>query len=577
VKSDRALSAPSTPFEKSSLRSLASAAAGPAKLLWIVAAGSLTVGLVTWAVGAGYVALWCFGISAVAFALVLPLAQAVVSPLFLGLVGWLVDMLPFVILAGWTAVVLRWTSALLRERRMPRGGKWVLLPLGLMVWTTFGVFSVPTLEFRHFLLLLGVQVVTSGVLLTVVDSLSSFEDRLKVLSALIVFVLVVSVGVLLEFTGVPVQELQNEEVGARVEGAYGLDAFPNNLEMIKYGLSSKAGAREFRNKMNAFAKDRPELPDYEVFLPRFRAFENHIVVKFAGSARPLENELQRVNIELVYDNVGLTPANTVPRMRSFARNSLTYAGVCVVMFPVAFFLAWRGQGRRRLLGRLGIAACLFGAGFSLVRGAWVAILVGIAYLVVDGLINWRQKTEVIIAYLVGALVLSGFFLVRYDVDPLSARALGKGSVATRADVYKDTVESLNGLPIIFGFGTERPRTEGGVSHVAGRYIPDAGTHSTFLSYLFRTGVPGAVGIVAIYALALLHARATARVRTGDERAFATMLTAALIMAAAHAVILNLFTEPIYTLTVSLLIGMAMAGAIGLGTSVLPWRTRTADR
>ncbi|MDQ4029261.1 MAG: hypothetical protein M3214_14620, partial [Actinomycetota bacterium] len=187
------------------MRNLASAAAGPAKLLWVVAAGSLIVGLVTWAVGAGYVALWCFGISAVAFALVLPLAQAVVSPLFLGLVGWLVDMLPFVILAGWTAVVLRWTIGVLRERRMPRGGKWVLLPLGLMVWTTFGIFSVPTLDFRHFLLLLGVQVVTSGVLLVVVDSLSSFEDRLKILSALIVFVLLLSVGVVLEFAGVPVQ------------------------------------------------------------------------------------------------------------------------------------------------------------------------------------------------------------------------------------------------------------------------------------------------------------------------------------------------------------------------------------
>jgi hypothetical protein len=544
---------------------------------WIVAAGALIIGLVTWAVGAGYVALWCFGISAVAFALVLPLALAVVSPLFMGLVGWLVDMLPFVILAGWTAVVLRWAIGLWRERRVPRGGRWVLLPLALMVWTSFGAFSVPTLEFRHFLLLFGVQVVTSGVLLAVVDGLASFEDRLKILSALIVFVLLLSAGVLLEFVGVPVQELQNEEVGARIEGAYGLDAFPNNLEMIKYGLSKNAGAREFRNKMIAFANDRPDVPEFEVFLPRFRAFENHIVVRFEGSARPVENELRDVNVELIYDNVGLTPANTVPRMRSFARNSLTYAGVCVVLFPVAFFLAWRGEGRRRLLGRLGIAACLFGAGFSLVRGAWVAILIGIAYLVVDGLINWRQKTELIIAYLAGALVLTGFFLVRYGVDPLSARALGKGSVATRADVYRDTVESLNGAAILFGFGTERPRTEGGVSHVANRYIPDAGTHSTFLSYLFRTGVPGAIGIAALYALALVHARAAARVRTGDERVFATLLTAALVMAAAHAVILNLLTEPIYTLTVSLLIGMAMAGAIGLRSSVLPWRTRTTDR
>jgi ABC-type multidrug transport system fused ATPase/permease subunit len=576
VKLDRALRAPSTAHLKTLFRDTVGPTR-PARLLWIAAAGSLLVGLVTWAVGAGYVALWCFGISAVAVALVLPLPYAVISPLFMGVIGWLVDMLPFVILAGWAAVVIRWAVGLLRARRVPRGGKWVLLPIGLMAWTTFGVFSVPTLEFRHFLLLFGVQAVTSGVLLAVVDCLSSFEDRLKVVASLVGFVLVLSVGVLLQFVGIPIQALQNEEVGARIEGAYGLDAFPNNLEMIKYGLSSKAGAREFRNKMVAFSKDKPALPEFEVFLPRFRAFENHIVVRFAGSARPMEDSLAKVKVGLIYDNVGLTPANTVPRMRSFARNSLTYAGVCVAMLPLCFYFVWRGDRRRRLLGRAGVAACLFGAGFSLVRGAWVAILIGLAYLVVDGLIGWRQKTEVVIAFLMGALVLTGFFLARYEVDPLSARALGKGSVATRADVYQDTVDSLSGLPIIFGFGTERPRTESGVSHVAGRYIPDAGTHSTFLNYLFRTGVPGALGIIALYALALLHARAASRVRQGDERIFASLLTASLVMAAAHAVILNLFTEPIYTLTVSLLLAVAMAGALQLGSSVLPWRTRAADR
>jgi ABC-type multidrug transport system fused ATPase/permease subunit len=573
VKLDRALRSPSSAVQKFPIKD-AAAFEGRSKLLMILTAGSLFAGLVTWAVGAGYVALWCFGISAVALALVLPLASAIVSPLFMGIMGWLVDMLPFVILAGWTAVVVRWVVGLVRARRMPRGGRWTLLPVGLMVWTAFGVFSVQTLEFRHFLLLFGVQVVMSGVLLAVVDSLYSFDDRVTIVSGLVLFVLALSAGVLLQFVGVPVQSLQNEEVGARMEGAYGLDAFPNNLEMIKYGLSRKAGAREFRNDMIAFAKKRPELPAFEVFLPRFRAFENHIVVKFLGSARPFEDELKRAGVDLIYDNVGLTPANTVPRMRSFARNSLTYAGVCVVVFPLAFYLAWRGRGRRKLLGRLGIAACLFGAGFSLVRGAWVAVLIGIAYLAIDGVISWRHKTEVVIAYLAGALVLTAFFIVRYDVDPLSARALGKGSVATRANVYKDTVESLNGPAMIFGFGTERPRTEGGVSHVAGRYIPDAGTHSTYLNYLFRTGVPGALGIIALFALALLHARATSRVRQGDERVFATLLTAALVMAAAHATILNLFTEPIYTMTVSLLIALAMAGAMSLGSSVLPWRTRT---
>jgi hypothetical protein len=51
-------------------------------------------------VGPGVVALWSFTVAAVALAFALPLPWALVSPLYMGIAGWLVDMLPFVILAG---------------------------------------------------------------------------------------------------------------------------------------------------------------------------------------------------------------------------------------------------------------------------------------------------------------------------------------------------------------------------------------------------------------------------------------------------------------------------------------------
>jgi len=41
--------------------------------------------------------------------------------------------------------------------------------------------------------------------------------------------------------------------------------------------------------------------------------------------------------------------------------------------------------------------------------------------------------------------------------------------------------------------------------------------------------------------------------------------------AAHAAILSLYVEPTYTLTVSLLLALGMAGATELPTSVIPWR------
>jgi O-Antigen ligase len=539
-------------------RRLRELSGGGSRALAIGAPLLVAGGVVAWGVGAGYLAFWLFSAAAVVVALALPFPAALVSPLFMSLLGWLVDMQPFVLLAGWAAVVVRWLLMLFKERRLPRGGWWIWLPIGLAGWTVFGVITVPATEFRHFLLIFGVQVLTSGTLLAVVDQLGGPASRARVVAGVVTLVVVMSIGVVLQFIGVPVQGLQDEEVSTRVEAAYGLDAFPNNLEMIKYGLSKKAGARGFRARMERFAQRTPGLPAFEVFLPRFRAYENSLVVRFTGSARAYEDELRTVDVGLLYDNVGLTPANTVPRMRSFARNSLTYAGLCVVLFPLCFFLAWKGEGYRRWLGWAGIAACLFGSGFSLVRGSWIAILIGIVYLLVDGLISWRHKTQVVIAYLVGALVLTGFFLARYEIDPLNARALGKGSVTTRASLYEDTVEALGGIRFLVGFGTEQPRTDEGTSHVANRYVPDAGTHSTYLNFLFRAGVPAALAIIAIYVIAWWRARTSSRRSEGRERMFGALLAASVVSAAAHGVILNLFTEPLYTLTVALVLGMATA-------------------
>ena len=98
---------------------LPSARPGPrARALWAVAAACTIGGLVGWAtqtlVG-GVIALWLFCIAAVAVALVLPLSLALVSPLFAGVAGWLVDMLPLVILVGWGTAVTRWALGVLRE------------------------------------------------------------------------------------------------------------------------------------------------------------------------------------------------------------------------------------------------------------------------------------------------------------------------------------------------------------------------------------------------------------------------------------------------------------------------------
>lgn len=534
----------------------------------------VVAGVLCWALGQGIVALWLFMVAAVIVALVLPLPAALVSPLFMGVAGWLVDMLPMVVLIGWAAVSARWGVSLLRQRRMPRGGRFVWLAVGLAAWTSLGVLAIASVDLKHFALLFVVQLLISATLLAAVDSLQDKESRRRVVTGLLAFVVFLSVAVFLEWIGVPVQELKDSSVADRVESAYGVDAFTNSLEMIKYVRSSKAGAPDLRRALKGVSSDNPGLPPFQVFKPKFQAWRKYLMVSFEGSARPLDKELSDAGVELLYDNVGIAPANNVPRMRSFPRNSLTYAGVCAALFPLGLYVAWTAADKRRLFGWFAVIACLFGAALSLARGSWLALLIGVIYLAIDGSIPLRRKLQAAAVLAAAALAISGLFLVKYGVDPLSARGEAEGSVNTREALYSDTVERVSQGNIYFltGYGTETARGEGGTSHRLGRYIPSAGTHSTYLNYVYRTGVVGALLLIAIYAGAWLHARTAARTADGTERVFATCVAAAVVTLAAHGMILSLYVEPVYTLVVSLLLGVALAAGMEARGPLLPWRS-----
>lgn len=532
--------------------------------LWGAVLAGLFAGLLTWAFGAGVVALWCFTGAAVAVALVLPYPWAFVAPLYMGLAGWLVDMLPFVILAGWAAIVLRWAASLVRARRWPSGGRWTLLPAGLLVWTFLGAAVISAADARHFALLLTTQILASGLLMAAVDTLAALEDRSRVLTGLVAYVVILTVAVIAVWAGLPLEDLQDKATAQLVESAYGVDAFENNVGMIKDEKSSKGGGLELKREIDRLAQSNPALPVHEVFQPKFRAFPGRLLVRFQGSARPWQEDLEELGVNLIYDNIGLGKANTVARMRSFPRNANTYAGIGAVLLPFAFFLSWTGRGRGRWLGWAGVAACLFGIGFSLTRGAWLAAALGILVVVVVGRLPSSLKVQVAAFFVIGALVLTAFYFLKYDVDPYNARAEGAGSVNTRSKLYGETIQSVDGLNILLGYGTEKPRTSSGVSHALGRYIPRAGTHSTYLNYLFRTGVPGALMIVAIYAIAVLVAFVGARSQSGPEGFFYNAALAGVVAAAAHGVVQSLYVEPIYTLTITLIFGLTMAGGLATG-------------
>jgi hypothetical protein len=84
-----------------------------------------------------------------------------------------------------------------------------------------------------------------------------------------------------------------------------------------------------------------------------------------------------------------------------------------------------------------------------------------------------------------------------------------------------------------------------------------------------------LALMLLYVVAALHARAASRAREGDERLLGSLTAMAVVSFAAQGAILSLFVEPIYTLIVSLVIGLALVWSLDLGTSVLPWRTQKA--
>lgn len=177
------------------------------------------------------------------------------------------------------------------------------------------------------------------------------------------------------------------------------------------------------------------------------------------------------------------------------------------------------------------------------------------------------------AFAVAGVVITGVFFVKYESDPLTARAGATGSVNTRQNIYDDTIGAFTGpVELFLGYGVEESRSDTGGSHENGRYIPKAGTHSTYLNYLFRTGLPGGLAIIALYGGAVTVARRASRSAPEGRRTLASLVTAAALIAAAHAVILSLYVEPVYTLTVSLLLGLAIATGMDSRGSLLPWRS-----
>ncbi len=56
--------------------------------------------------------------------------------------------------------------------------------------------------------------------------------------------------------------------------------------MIKYARSRDPGLDDLQKDLGELKQSEPGIPEYEVLIPRFKAYRNQLLVRFEGSARP---------------------------------------------------------------------------------------------------------------------------------------------------------------------------------------------------------------------------------------------------------------------------------------------------
>ena len=153
----------------------------------------------------------------------------------------------------------------------------------------------------------------------------------------------------------------------------------------------------------------------------------------------------------------------------------------------------------RWLGVVALGAAAVPFAFSLNRGAWLTLGVGVVYGVVRGaIVNRRLVPILALAFLaiVGLVAAASTGLLDTTTERLETRT--SDSNETRTNLYVTTLDRSAESPLI-GFGTPRPNP----TNPAG---PPLGTHGQFWAITFAHGYVAAGLYVAFFVLAFLRAR-----------------------------------------------------------------------
>jgi O-antigen ligase len=168
-----------------------------------------------------------------------------------------------------------------------------------------------------------------------------------------------------------------------------------------------------------------------------------------------------------------------------------FAAAIIIIFPFQVFLFNTTQGIKKLFVLLNSVLLLICLIFTYSRSAILGLFIGFIYFVyLQRRKKERQKNQKLSHLAITVIVLVLVFLILTIISTMTQ--IKPMSIQARTTILKYTLHSWSESPI-FGWGTQRNMEVVGESSS----LPPLGSHSTFLSLLYRYGLSGFILFLGI--------------------------------------------------------------------------------
>jgi len=200
---------------------------------------------------------------------------------------------------------------------------------------------------------------------------------------------------------------------------------------------------------------------------------------------------------------------SVRRVSSIFPYQNIFAAALIMIIPFQFFLYRHSTGWKKALVWLSIPLFAVNLLLTYSRGALLAIVLSFLFLVYLRIkpLNQRTKRKIVlpgIALLILSILAFSIFGNSF-IDKINPK-----SAEIRNFILVKSIESWKKRPI-FGWGTQRNiDAVGGWENRPFKIIPALGSHSQFLSLLYRYGLFGLTVFLLIYAILIRELNRTAK-------------------------------------------------------------------